>query len=227
MKTLHTLLILAICTTMTAQPTNQNTVDVTGEGVVKVVPDEVTIRVRVENTGKDPKALKETNDNVVNEVLSFLKRSGIPDKDVSTEYVRLSKNYEYNTKTYNYAANQSISVMLRDLSRYETIMNGLMESGINRIDGVAFSSSQKSALESEARKKAVANAKMKAEEYASVLNQTIGKAVSISEFRQQYTPGPMYRSAMAMESDGGAAKQTLAPGEMEIRTTVNVSFILN
>ena len=83
------------------------------------------------------------------------------------------------------------------------------------------------ALESEARKKAVANAKMKAEEYASVLNQTIGKAVSISEFRQQYTPGPMYRSAMAMESDGGAAKQTLAPGEMEIRTTVNVSFILN
>lgn len=227
MKILNTLLILAICTTMSAQNTPQNTVDVTGEGVVTIVPDEVTISVRVENTGKDPKELKQLNDAVVNEVLAFLKGSGIEDKDITTEYVRLSKNYEYNTKKYNYAANQSISVKLRDLSRYEIIMNGLMESGINRIDGISFSSSQRKTLESQARKKAVENAKMKAGEYASVLGQTIGKAVSISEFSMQYTPTPMFRSAMAMEADGGSAKQTLAPGEMKIRTTVNVSFILN
>jgi uncharacterized protein YggE len=105
-------------------------------------------------------------------------------------------------------------------------MDGLMQSGINRIDGISFSASNKAALESQARKKAVENAKMKAEEYAGVLDQSIGKAISISEHRTANVPTPMYRT-MAMESDASGGQQTLAPGEMEIRVTVNVSFLLD
>jgi uncharacterized protein YggE len=36
----------------------------------------------------------------------------------------------------------------------------------------------------------------------------------------------MYR-AMAMQDGSAGAKQTLAPGEIEIRTSVNVRFVLN
>ena len=226
MKTISTLLILLISTTMMAQTNPQPTVNVTGEGIVLVVPDEVTINVRVENTGKNSKELKSINDRVVNDVLAMVKRMGIADKDVQTEYVRLSKNYEYNTKTYNYAANQSVSIRVRDLKMYESLMNSLMDSGINRIDGISFSSSNKAALESQARKKAIENAKMKAEEYSGVLNQSIGKAISISEYRTDNNPQPVYRT-MAMQSDTSGGQQTLAPGEMEIRVNVNVSFLLN
>jgi hypothetical protein len=141
--------------------------------------------------------------------------------------MNLSKNYDYNSKTYTFAANQSLSVKLRDLQKYEPVMKGLLDTGINRIDGVSFSSSNKEALESQARKKAVENAKMKAEEYVSVLNQTVGKAVSISEFRNSAGPQPMmYKSAMMSDENSGS-QQTISPGEMEIRTTVNVSFLLN
>jgi len=210
---------------MIAQNNLQSTVDVTGEGIVRVVPDEVTVNVRVENTGKNAKELKALNDRIVNDVLATVKKMGVDSKDVRTDYVRLSKNYEYNTKTYNYAANQSIAIRIRDLNKYESMMDGLMASGINRIDGISFSSSNENNLESEARKKAIENAKMKAIEYVGVLNQTIGKAVSISESRTNNTPQPMYR-AMAMESDSSGSQQTLAPGEMEIRVTVNVSFLL-
>jgi uncharacterized protein YggE len=62
----------------------------------------------------------------------------IDDTEVQTDYIRLSKNYEYTTKSYNYAGNQSIAICLKDLSKYKALMNGLLESGINRIDGVAF-----------------------------------------------------------------------------------------
>ncbi len=226
MKTLSTLLILLISTIMMGQNNLPPTVDVTGEGIIKVVPDEVTVKVRVENTGRNAKELKSLNDRIVNDVLATAKQKGIEAKDIRTEYVRLSKNYEYNTKTYNYAANQSISIKVRDLKNYESLMDGLMESGINRIDGISFSSSDKLALESQARKKAVENAKIKAQEYSGVLNQTIGKAVSISEFSQVNSPQPMFR-AMAMVSDSSEGQQTLAPGEMEIRVSVNVSFLLN
>lgn len=229
MKILQTLLILAITTTsMIAQNTlPPPTIDVTGEGIVRTIPDEVTINIRVENTGENTKTLKEQNDLIINEVLKFLKKTGIDDKDVRTEYMNLSKNYDYNSKTYTFAANQSLSVKLRDLKKYEPVMKGLLDTGINRIDGVSFSSSNKEALESQARKKAVENAKMKAVEYASVLNQTVGKAVLISEFRSNDGPQPMmYKSAMMADESGGS-QQTISPGEMEIRTTVNVSFLLN
>ncbi len=228
MKTIKTLLILAITTTsIMAQNTPPPTIDVTGEGIVRTVPDEVTINIRVENTGENTKILKEQNDATINEVLKFLKKTGIDDKDVRTEYMNLSKNYDYNSKTYTFAANQSLSVKLRDLKKYELVMKGLLDTGINRIDGVSFSSSNKEALESQARKKAVENAKMKAVEYASVLSQTVGKAVSISEFRNSVGPQPMmYKSAMMADESSGS-QQTISPGEMEIRTTVNVSFLLN
>lgn len=225
MKKIITLVLLTTTIMTTAQNTSlPPTVDVTGEGIVRVVPDEVTVSVRVENTGKIAQEVKKENDRIVNEVLSSLKKLGIPDKDVRTQYIRLNKNYEYNTKTYNYAANQSIAVTLRDLSMYESLMNTLLSSGINNIDNIAFDASNREALETEARKKAVLNAKQKAEEYASVLNQTISKAVSISEYRMSNTPSPMYKT-MAMDAEAGG-QQTMAPGEMEIRTTINVSFLL-
>lgn len=228
MKKTALVLILLITTIMNAQtPNPTSTVDVSGEGVVNVTPDEVTIRVRVENTGKNTTVVKQQNDRTVNDVLAFLRSMGIENKDVQTQYVNLQKNYEYNTKTYNYAANQSISIKVRNLSKYEDIMNGLLESGINRVDGVSFSSSEKTKLESQARKKAMLDAKQKATEYASALDQKIGKAASISEFQQiNNGPQPMFRTSMMVESDASGGQQTLAPGEMEIKVRVNVSFYL-
>lgn len=209
-----------------AQNTSPYTIDVSGEGVVKVVPDEVTINIRVENTGENTQNLKKQNDATINEVLKFLKQMKIADKDVRTEYMNLTKNYDYNTKTYSFAANQALSVKLRDIDKYEQVIKGLLDTGINRIDGVDFSSSNKEALESQARKNAIENAQMKAKEYASVLNQSVGKAVSISEFRNNPGPQPQYKM-MAMDSSSGGDSQTISLGEMEIRTTVNVSFLLN
>ncbi len=207
----------------------QPNVSVTGEGIVTVVPDKVTINVQVENKGENPKTLKQENDRIVNTVLSFIKSMDVKDSNVKTQYIRLNKNYDYQTKTYNYVANQSITIQLKDLSKYEDLMNGLLESGINRIDGVYFSSSKEKELQSEARIKAMQNAKKKAEEYATVLNQSIGKAITISEFSGNTFPGPLTRKVeMAMSSDNsGGNQQTISLGEIEIKATVNVSFILN
>lgn len=224
MKTVKTILFLMMATGLTAQNALPM-VEVTGEGVVKVVPDQVNIDIGISNNGKNVKEIKAENDRLVSEVLNFIKSSGIPDKDVQTQYVSLDKNYDYNTKTSQYYANQTISITLRDLSKYEKFMNGLLETGINRINNVNFATSKIKELEAEARKKAIENAQMKAKEYAQVLNQTIGKAISINE-NQMNTPFPIYKSsAMRMESDS-SDQQTLAVGEMEIRTKVNVSFLL-
>ncbi len=225
MKLKATLLIVLFSSIMIAQNAEQPTVDVVGEGVVYVVPDEVTIKVQVENEGQNPKELKQTNDRIVNEVLNFIRSQNIDDKNVLTQYIRLSKNYDYQTKKYKFVANQSISIMLKDLDKYEALMSGLLESGINRIDGIYFSSSKKEILEAQARIKAVENAKAKAEEYSGVLGQSIGKAIKISEYQTNY-PTPRNEGMLKAMSDGGG-QQTISPGEMELRVSVNVRFILN
>jgi len=221
------IIIVAIITTgiITAQTHPKPSVDVWGEGTINVVPDQVTVNVRIENTGTDAKEVKLKNDRIVSDVFQFVKGIGIAEKYIKTEYIRLSKNYEYQTKTYNYQANQSISIKLVDLSEYEPLMNGLLATGINRIDGISFSSSQIETLRSEARKKAVDNAKLKAQEYASVLGQSIGKALHISEFQKTISPNPMIRNVMAI--DGESAQQTIAPGELQVSARVNISFELN
>lgn len=203
-----------------------STIDVAGEGIVRVVPDEVTINIRVEHTGDKSEGLKEQNDEVIQRALKFVRDLHIPDVDIRTELLNLSKNYDYNTKTYSFSATQSLSVKLRDINVYEEFMKGILDSGVNRIDGISFSSSEREALESKARKKAIENAKIKAVEYASVLNQSVGKAVSISEFQNPVEPRPMaMRSAMKVSDSSGGGN--IPSGEIEIQSTVYVSFLLD
>lgn len=204
-------------------------ITVTGEGKIKVAPDRAIVNVGVQNTGKDAKEVKELNDETVDKVIKFLKKSGINAADYKTNNVSLYKSYDYEKKRQNYQANQSISITLKDLSKYDEIMMGLNDAGINSIQGVDFKSSKMEELEKEARKKAMLNAKQKAEDYVSVLGQKIGKALLISDNSSVfYPPQPMYKNsmmAMAVEADSNS-RETLAIGEIEINANVNVTFAL-
>lgn len=202
-------------------------ISVTGEGKIKVVPDQAVVTVGFQNTGKDAKEVKTLNDEVVDKVIKFLKKSGIPATEYKTNNVSLGKNYDYEKKKYNFQANQTLTIALKDLSKYDEIMMGLNDAGINNIQGVEFKSSKMEENEREARKKAMLNAKQKAADYVSVLGQKVGKALLITDASNVYFPQPMYKgNMMAMATEADAVKETLAIGEIEINTTVNVTFAL-
>lgn len=200
---------------------------VVGEGVVKVTPDQVLIKVRVESEGVSAQAVKSDNDKAIDKVLKYTKSMGVKEGDVKTEYVNLNKNYDYQTKEYKYVANQSISILLKDLNKYAEFTEGLLNAGINRIDGVTFKSTEIDAYNSKARIAAVKDAKKKAEEYASVLGQSVGKALVISETGSVSAPQPIYRMEMMKASDNsGGDMDTIAVGEMVIEAKVNITFEL-
>ncbi|WP_417443719.1 SIMPL domain-containing protein [Joostella sp.] len=202
-------------------------VAVVGEGVVKVTPDQVLIKVRVESEGVSAQAAKSDNDKAIDKVLKYTKSMGVKEGDVKTEYVNLNKNYDYQTKEYKYVANQSISILLKDLNKYSEFTEGLLNAGINRIDGVTFKSTEIDAYNSKARIAAVKDAKKKAEEYASVLGQSVGKALVISETGSVSAPQPIYRMEMMKASDNsGGDMDTIAVGEMVIEAKVNITFEL-
>lgn len=224
-------LILAIFFAISTQAQEQKAqvpqISVTGEGKVKIVPDQAIITVGFQNSGKDAKEVKTLNDEVVDRVIKFLKKSGIPATDYKTNNVSLYKGYDYEKKKANFQASQTLNITLKDLSKYDEIMMGLNDAGVNSIQGVEFKSSKMEDYERDARKKAMINAKQKAADYVSVLGQKVGKALLITDNSQSYSPQPMYKgNVMAMAADGAAPRETLAVGELEISTNVSVTFAL-
>lgn len=226
-----TFLILAAFCALTLQAQEQKNpvpqISVTGEGKIKIIPDQAVVTIGFQNSGKDAKEVKTLNDEVVDKVIKFLKKSGVPVTDYKTNNVSLYKSYDYEKKKYNFQANQTLSITLKDLTKYDEIMMGLNDAGVNSIQGVEFKSSKMEDYERDARKKAMVNAKQKAQDYVSVLGQKVGKALLITDNSQSYFSQPMYKgNMMAMASDGGAQRETLAVGELEINTNVSVTFAL-
>lgn len=140
----------------------------------------------------------------------------------------MNPQYDYEKKKTSYNAVQTVEIILKDLSKYDELMEGLVQQGINRIDKVSFESSKLAQYQSEARKIAMKDAKIKAEDYVSVLGQKVGKAFVISDNSQIFQPQPMYAAMRMKESaDATASNETMAIGEIEITANVSVSFILD
>ena len=202
-------------------------INVSGEGKVKVAPDQASISISIETKGSKANDVKQQNDKKMDAILKFIKNSNIAKEDYQTQRVSLNPNYDYEKKKYSYIAIQTLQILLKDLSKYDVLMEGLVDQGINRIDNVEFKSSKMKELQSDARKLAVKDAKAKAEDFVSVLGQKVGKALLISDNSQSYVSQPrMYAMKSSMVMDESVPRETLAIGEIEIMANVSVSFIL-
>jgi uncharacterized protein YggE len=226
-KVILILAILFMATSYSQEQKQVPTINVSGEGKVKVAPDQASISISIETKGIRVEDVKRENDKKMDAVLKFIKKNNIPKEDFQTQRVSLNPNYDYEKKKHNYIATQSIQILLKDLSKYDELMEGLVEEGINRIDNVEFKSSKMKELQSDARKLAIKEAKSKADDFVSVLGQKVGKAILISDNSQIYVPQPrMYAMKASMSMDESASKETLAVGEIEITANVSVGFIL-
>ena len=204
-------------------------INVSGEGKIKTAPDNAIITISQETKGLIAMNVKKENDTKIDLILKFIKKMNIAPTNYLTQKVALNPLYDYENKKQEYIASQTVSVFLKDLSKYDVLMNGLIENGVNKIDNVEFKSSKLAQLQSEARKLAIKDAKMKADDYVSVLGQKVGKAFTISDNTTNYNPQPVVFATMKSVSmnDSGSPKETLAAGDIEIVVNVNVSFILD
>lgn len=202
-------------------------ITVSGEGTVYVKPDQVIVNIGVEHTGDYVKEVKEQTEEAIDNVIDFLRKAGVDEKNIQTQYIRLDKQYEYQTKTYHFSSSQSISIKIENIENYEKILTGLMDAGVNRINGVEFKSSEADKYIAEARVKAIKNAKEKAQDYAGALGQKVGKAIMISDGSAPIQRVNRLMAFKAMDIVGAESKDSIAPGQLAISANVTVTFNLN
>ncbi|HET7073025.1 MAG TPA: SIMPL domain-containing protein, partial [Mycobacterium sp.] len=108
----------------------QQTINVTGDAEVKVVPDRVLISLGVEVRAKSLVEARRENDRRVRAVLDTAKRGGIQPKDIQTDFVQLGIQYQADGLTPQYYyARKSIELVLYDLNRMESILGSAVDAG--------------------------------------------------------------------------------------------------
>lgn len=214
---------------------HHRTVTVVGEGVVKIKPDiaQVTIGVEVvKPTVKDASA--EANE-IMDAVLASLAEAGVEEKDIQTSgfSIWVERVYgpdgSFDDEQNRYHVSNSVFATLRDLDTVGATLDAAIEAGANNIYGVTFSLSDPKSVESDARTKAVENAKAKAEELAALNDAEVGAVISISEVIGQgggYFGGNFAASQMQYGGGGGGGGTSVSPGELSLSMQIQITYEL-
>jgi uncharacterized protein YggE len=221
----------ALAATLLAAPALAQTalvpmITVSGEATVSVAPDQAQIEAGVTTEAKTAREASEANNAAMSKVLLALKGAGIAEKDCQTSRLSLQPQYAPNrsgpSPIVGYRASNRVTVRIREVGKLASVIDVLVGAGANDIGGINFTVSNASKLLDEARERAIADARRKAEIYAKAAGVALGAPLSISE---EGAPGPvLYRAKVA--SAGMAVSAPVAQGEETLQVNVSVSWAI-
>ena len=212
--------------TQASETGSPRTITAVGTGSASASPDVATAQIGVETQSASPEDATRENEERMKTVVEALTAAGIDMKDIQTAYYSLWAEQRYDpekgqpTGEYIYHVSNSLSVKIRALSKVGAILSEAVEAGANNISGVSFSIEDTSALEMEAREKAVADAKARAESLAQLSGVELGEVVLVSEVIGGPVPIVMERAM------GGGGGVSIEPGQLEVSMKVQMSFAI-
>ena len=200
-------------------------ISVTGEASISVPPDIAFVDAGVATDAKTAHEASEANNVAMGKVIAALKSANIDSRDIQTSRLSLQPQYAPNrsgpSPIVGYRASNRVTVRIHDVTKVANVIDTLVGAGANDIGNVNFEVSQASKLLDDAREKAVADARRKAEIYAKAAGVTLGAPLSISE---EGAPQPTFRAKMAMPV--AAAPTPIAQGEETLSVSVSATWAI-
>ncbi|WP_293905853.1 MULTISPECIES: SIMPL domain-containing protein [unclassified Sphingobacterium] len=209
---------------------NENRIRVSGEGKIRIMPDQVTLTINTAFT--KPRmidAVRETQ-ATVDTVIALLQKYGNKKEDIKTSSVSANKDYQYignTTKFVGYQAQQTIDFVLHDLSKFTELTGKLLETKISGIGSIAFDHSKADSILREADLIAYDDALKSAKKLASRANVEIGKLLFLSNDGSASNESTKYRTGMALETFNkayGGEGFKIAPEVLEFKRTIFTEF---
>lgn len=204
--------------------------DVTATGEVTRVPDLAIISAGVQTLQPTATAAIEENAARMERVRAALKRAGIEDRDIQTSSINLNPEYVYDQnrppRLTGYRATNTVNVKFRDLKRTGAILDALVAEGANQINGPNLTIDKPESALDEARTKAIANGRARADLYARTLGMRVVRLISVSEGGGYHVPPPMPMAMMAEGRAAGDASSKIDPGTQQLQVSVSMSFEL-
>jgi len=164
------LFVILCCSASNAQVFHDKaTLEVNGDAEVKVVPDRASIQFGVETRNASLDAATAGTDTAVKKVIAAFRAMGVDESDIQTDFIRVEIAYAdqgRSTAIDHYSAIKGVQVTLKDVSRFDQLVQTGLKSGANRIDSINFSTSELRKYRDQARAMAVKAAMEKAHDVA-------------------------------------------------------------
>jgi len=216
----------------TTLPAWAGTISIAGRGEVQAAPDMAVITSGVTSQGATAREALDANTAAMTELLDELKASGIEARDIQTTGFSVNPSYVYSDerdsngyslppKVTGYQVSNTVTVVVRDLEDLGTILDRSVTVGANTVNGVTFSVADPTELYNEARQKAFADARAKAELYAETAGTTLGDLEAIRESQGFDGPQPYAMYARAEVASSAVPVET---GELTFTINVDVEW---
>jgi uncharacterized protein YggE len=211
-------------------PQRERAITVVGVGRVSLVPNIARISVGAEARADTVSEAKGKVDRQMEAIAAALKELGVAEKDIQSAHYSIY----YEQEPYQpfpreegpaaepkgaYRVSNMLEVTVRDVEKAGQVLDGVVSAGANQVYGVSFTVSDDQKWQSQARETAMADARARALEFATLGGVQLGEVLSISEV----IGGNVVLSYAERGMGGGGG---IAPGELEMSTQVQVSFAL-
>jgi uncharacterized protein YggE len=206
----------------------RSTISVVGDGRVLVQPDIARASFGVEATGQTLSQAQADAATRMQAVIDTLVAQGVSRDDIRTSRLSATPIYDQkdNTVIQGYRAANSVQVTLRSLDQVGAIVDAVTAAGANRVDGLSFAVENQEAPKGQARALAMQNARVKADQLASLAGVRIVSVKSIQESDASATPVRAQPQAAYAAAPGAAPAPPVEPGTQEVRTQVSVTYIV-
>lgn len=223
-------------------------ISVNGHGEAQGQPDIARVTLGVETRSKVATEATEQANQQMAAVIAAIKQQAVADKDIRTQ--NFSVNFEQQPEPYPpapgdappskeatrgavataapasdvprgfYRVSNTVQVSIRELGKLGAILGGATAAGANSVWGIQFDIEDPSKLESDARQKAMAQARARAEQLAQLAGVKLGKVISVGESGG----GIMQRDAGFGYAMKAANSVPVQSGELTISQDVQVVF---
>ena len=210
----------------------KDTITVTGQEEVKVVPDMAQIEYAVYTQGDTAEACQTENAEHLNQTIETLTGLGVEETSIQTSAYSLNPIYDWNSGTQNitgYEMTTRITVSDIPIDQAGEILSESVIAGVNQVDSVSYFSSNYDASYGEALKGAIAMAQEKAQSIAEASGKNVAGISHVEEYG--YNPQVRYSSysganKAVAETAAAAMDMAVMPGEVSVEAQVSVEFVI-
>ncbi len=220
--------ILSACSAVGANDQSLRTMSVSGRGEVYLIPDIAYVNIGTRSEALDVATALADNNKQAKSISSVLSEMGIDPLDIQTTAFNVYpyQNYGMDGQPMDlkYVVENTVNIKVRDLNRLGEILDAVVRSGANQINGISFDVEDRKQAESEARRLAIQDATEKAQELADLAGISLGEVQNINVYSNG-NPQPVYDA-----KGGGYFSETsaapIASGQMIISADANLVYSL-
>jgi uncharacterized protein YggE len=218
------------------------TISTTGEALVQVVPDHVVVGIGVETFRPLLVAARQANEADCTRLLAVIKGLGVAEADIQTDVLNVELAYRDgghpSRGIEGYYVRRAYSVTLRDVKKFDGLVEAALDNGANRLMGFEFKTKDLRPHRDQARLLAIRAAQEKAQALSVAVGLKLGRPRGISEGSFGYWGASrswwgwggygqaQSQNVLVNNGEGESGGETLPLGRIGVRAQVSVTYEL-